>query len=80
MRRISASEFKAKCLTILDLVAKSGERFTILKRGRVVARLIPPAGYGKGHPQHHLKGTATILGDIISPSKSVQEWESAGER
>ncbi len=79
MRKINASEFKAKCLAILDLVAKSGERFTILKRGREVARLIPPAGNGKSHPQRSLKGTAKILGDIIAPAVSAQEWEAAGE-
>ncbi len=79
MRKINASEFKAKCLAILDLVAKSGEQFTILKRGREVARLLPPAGGGKGHPQRTLRGTAKILGNIITPAVSAEEWESAGE-
>lgn len=79
MRKINATEFKAKCLAILDLVSKSGERFTILKRGREVARLIPPACDRDVHPQRTLKGTATILGDIVAPAVSAEEWESAGD-
>jgi prevent-host-death family protein len=43
MRSIRASEFKAKCLAILDEVERTGEPVTILKRGRPVARLLPPA-------------------------------------
>ena len=40
---ISASEFKAKCLDILDRLAdRTLERVVITKRGRVVATLIPP--------------------------------------
>src|SRR5206468_12115818 len=36
------SEFKAKCFAILDKVEGTGEPVTILKRGRPVARLLPP--------------------------------------
>ncbi len=39
MREIKASEFKAKCLKIIDEVAESGEAILITKRGKAVARL-----------------------------------------
>lgn len=40
---ISASEFKAKCLDILDrLAARQLERVVITKRGRIVAVMTPP--------------------------------------
>lgn len=39
MREISASEFKAKCLAILDDVDAEG--IVITKRGKAVARLLP---------------------------------------
>jgi prevent-host-death family protein len=39
--RIAASEFKAKCLGLLDRVAISGETIVVTKRGRPVARLCP---------------------------------------
>ena len=42
-RTISASEFKAKCLDILDRVGRrEWERVVVTKRGRPVAALIPP--------------------------------------
>ena len=40
---ISASEFKARCLEILDrLASHTLERVTITKRGHVVGILLPP--------------------------------------
>lgn len=40
---INASEFKAKCLNILDrLASRELTRVTITKRGRTVAILTPP--------------------------------------
>jgi antitoxin (DNA-binding transcriptional repressor) of toxin-antitoxin stability system len=42
-RTVSASEFKAKCLGLLDqLAARKLTRLLITKRGRVVAVMIPP--------------------------------------
>jgi prevent-host-death family protein len=38
-RTVSASEFKAKCLAMLDDVSASGEEIVITKHGRAVARL-----------------------------------------
>ncbi|MGI8428514.1 MAG: type II toxin-antitoxin system Phd/YefM family antitoxin [Solirubrobacteraceae bacterium] len=41
MRELSASEFKAGCLALLDEVASTGEAIVITKRGRPVARVEP---------------------------------------
>jgi prevent-host-death family protein len=38
--KITATEFKAKCLAIIDRVHARREPVTITKRGRAVARLI----------------------------------------
>lgn len=38
-RTVSASEFKAKCLAMLDDVAATGEEIVITKHGRAVAQL-----------------------------------------
>lgn len=55
MRQIKASEFKAKCLKLIDEVALGGEAILITKRGKTVARLeaarsarVNPFGRGKG--------------------------------
>jgi prevent-host-death family protein len=39
-RTVSASQFKAKCLGMLDEVATTGEEIVITKRGRPVARVL----------------------------------------
>ncbi len=39
VRSISASEFKTKCLAILDEVSETGEEILVTKRGRAVARV-----------------------------------------
>jgi prevent-host-death family protein len=41
-REITASQFKARCLRLLDEVAESGETLVITKHGRPVARVEPP--------------------------------------
>jgi prevent-host-death family protein len=41
MKTISASRFKAQCLTLLDVVASTGEAILVTKRGKPVARVIP---------------------------------------
>ena len=38
--KINATEFKAKCLSLIDRVHSKGEVITITKRGRVVAKLV----------------------------------------
>jgi prevent-host-death family protein len=71
MRAIRASEFKAKCLAILDEVERTGEPVTILKRGRPVARLVPPALGQNEYPQQVLFGTVKILGDVVEPVSNL---------
>jgi prevent-host-death family protein len=41
MRSIAASEFKAKCLALLDEVAETKEELVVTKRGKAVARVVP---------------------------------------
>ena len=77
MRTISASEFKAKCLKILDDVADTGESVTILKRGRPVALLGPAAPVQERFPQHILAGTVRTRGNIVAPALPLESWEAA---
>lgn len=38
---VPASEFKARCLRLLDLVAESGVEYVVTKHGRPVAKVVP---------------------------------------
>lgn len=80
METINATEFKAKCLALLDRVARSGEPITILKRGRPVAQLRPAVTGGEEYPQRTLRGTVQVLGNIIDPVVSLEDWEAIGGR
>ena len=76
METINASYFKARCLAILDRVRDTGERIVILKRGRPVAELGPPSRTHTQYPQAELKGTVTVIGDIIGPALPADHWDS----
>ena len=72
-RMIKASEFKAKCLGLLDRSRADRRTLVITKKGKPVAQLTPhkPA---KRSPFGVWKGRVEILGDIISPIDV--EWEA----
>ena len=79
MKSINASEFKAKCLALLDEVAETGEVLTILKHGRPVAQLVPPAPRIEGFPQSGLAGTVDFLGDVVAPVLEPGDWDAERE-
>ena len=41
MRSIAASQFKARCLVLLDEVAETKETLVVTKRGKPVAQVVP---------------------------------------
>ncbi len=76
MKTIAASEFKARCLKVMDEVRKKRETVLITKKGRPVARLVPV-----GDPPTDifgcLAGVVEITGDIEGPVVPVSDWEQA---
>ncbi len=73
---VPATEFKAKCLKLMDNVAKTREPVIITKRGKPVAKLVPAEEQPKSL-FGCMKGTVEILGDIVSPLEV--EWETEAE-
>ena len=79
METINASDFKARCLAILDRVSATGERVVILKRGRPGGRALACASRAQAeYPQLELQGTVTVIGDIVEPAVPEEHWESLG--
>ena len=64
-RTIQASEFKEKCLNLMDEVAESGGEIVIIKNGRPVSRLIP-------YRERTLGRAFVTHGDIVEPMPA--EW------
>ena len=63
MESIGATEFKQKCLSILDHVGPDG--LVITKHGKPVAKLVP-VGAGSADLIGSLAGKIEIRGDILS--------------
>jgi prevent-host-death family protein len=74
MKEIAISEFKAKCLAILDEVQKTKQSIRVTRRGRPIAEVAPPAPTNNRDwigSMNEMK----ILGDIISPANDEDDWE-----
>ena len=74
MQTIQASEFKARCLALMDQVAASGEILVVTKNGKPVAELHPYQGARVSSP-FGLHPGVRILGDIVSPVAD-EDWEA----
>jgi prevent-host-death family protein len=70
---VSASEFKARCLELIDLVGAGRGEIVVTKRGHPVAKLVPVAAVSRDFIGS-LKGTVTYHGDIVAPTGEV--WEA----
>lgn len=69
------SEFKAKCLRLIEDVETKGDRIVITKRGRPVAEVHPVA---QPKPlRGSWKGKVEIKGDIVYFGED--EWEAERE-
>jgi prevent-host-death family protein len=79
--KIGSSEFKAKCLALLDQVEKTGEQVVILKRGHPIARLVPAFDHEAAIPQKALKRSVRIVGDwdLTEPVLPADSWDILSE-
>lgn len=69
-RSMTAAEFKAKCLAVLDDVAAGQREVIVTKRGRPVAKVVPIDG--RAAP---LDGLIVWEGDVLSPIDA--EWDAS---
>jgi len=76
MEEIAISEFKAKCLALLEQVRATKKPIRITRRGKPVAEIVPPSAVmDRKKWIASMKDTMEILGDIISPANDEDEWE-----
>ena len=76
MEEVAISEFKAKCLALLERVRKTKQPIRVTRHGKPIAEIMPPttvidrkAWIGS------MKNRMKITGDIISPAVDESEWE-----
>ena len=73
---VSISEFKAKCLGLLDRVKRTGRPLLITRRVEPIAEVVPaPQARKEESWLGSAATTCTILGDLVAPVVEEDEWE-----
>lgn len=74
MGTVPATEFKAKCLELMDRVAEGRETYVITKRGKPVAKLVPADPPRKKSVFGCMADETIYVGDIEKPLWTEQQW------
>lgn len=74
MQTLKASEFKAKCLKLMDDIQKTGEEIVITKNGKPVSKLVPYRVIAPSLLGLHQGKIRSGENDIFSTG---EDWESA---
>ncbi|HMD31351.1 MAG TPA: type II toxin-antitoxin system prevent-host-death family antitoxin [Candidatus Acidoferrales bacterium] len=68
IQQVAISDFKARCLALLDEVSKTKMPLRITRRGRPIADVVPAAPDGGERSWiGSMAGTLKLTGDIVSP-------------
>ena len=73
MQTLKASEFKARCLKLMDEVQKTGDEIVITKHGKPVSKLVPYRHKANTLLGLHKNKITTLDEDIFSTGES---WEA----
>jgi prevent-host-death family protein len=77
MKEVAISEFKAKCLGMLEEVRKTRKPICVTRFGKPVAEVIPPSPQkSTGRKLGTMVGRGEILGDIVGPTGSWDDGEA----
>lgn len=77
VEEVAISEFKAKCLSLLDQVNKTKKPLRVTRRGKPIADVVPPAAETADRDWiGSMRGTITITGDIVSPVIDLDDIEA----
>ena len=73
---MAISEFKAKCLGVVEDIASTGIGVTLTKRGLPVARVVPVAAISAPLKGTWAGGGVRITGDLVGFDLTA-DWEAA---
>lgn len=83
MKEIPISEFRTKCLELIERVRRTRKPLRVTRRGKPIADIVPTAAIkpvtDRAKWLGSVKGTVKILGDIVSPAHERDEWEMLRE-
>lgn len=78
-RTVSVTEFKAKCLALLNDIGEHGGTITITKRGKPLATVKPARRTAWKSPEGAWAGKVTIVDDLVNIDLS-DLWEVVSGR
>jgi prevent-host-death family protein len=73
-KSVPATEFKARCLTLLEEVRATRQPLLVTRHGRPVVEICPYVPKDRQHV-NPLKGSILYQGDLLSPID--EKWDSA---
>jgi prevent-host-death family protein len=77
MQEVAISEFKAKCLSLLEEVSKTRTPLRVTRRGKAIADVIPASSETEERDWiGSMSDTIEIVGDIVSPVIDVDTIEA----
>jgi hypothetical protein len=78
VEQIAVSKFKATCLAVLESVRKTRKPVLVTRFGVPLAQVAPPPPSERGSGwRGSMVGTGEIIGDIVGPISSDNDWEAA---
>ena len=80
MRTMGAAKFKATCLAVMDEVQAKREPVLVTKNGKPVAQVVPVPFEGEDPIFGFYKGKIKIVGDIMAPMYTDEEYEEFFEQ
>jgi len=76
MNEVSISEFKAKCIGLLEQVRKTKQPLRVVRHGKPIVEIVPATEkVDRMEWIGSMKDSVEILGDIISPATDEDDWE-----
>jgi len=77
IQEIAISEFKAKCLSLLDQVSKTKTPLRVTRRGKAIADVIPASSETEERSWiGSMSDGVEITGDIVSPVIDTETIEA----
>lgn len=75
MHELAISEFKARCLALVDQVSKTKTTLRLTQRGKPMADVVPIEQQPDMSWFGSMEGKIEILADIAGPADDIDDWE-----
>jgi prevent-host-death family protein len=77
MEAIAISQFKAKCLAILQRVKRTGKPILVTRFGKPIVEIVPPTGRATAASWiGAFQARGRIVGDVVTPATDGEGWEA----